>query len=258
MVRELRSKNEQLKESMEKLRYMATRDPLTGLANRRFFNEQLTQQFNEAVRYSTDLSCCMIDLDNYKQFNDTLGHQLGDELLQIMAEEILSSLRGADIAGRVEAVGKDVKQFHPSDGVFGCIADAGFGGFAEYVAVPEESLAHKPRNLTFEQAAAVPLSGVLALQGLRDTGQVQAGQRVLVVGASSGNGTFIVQIAKALGAEVTGVCSTRNLAMGPLDRRGPRDRLHARGLLLHGRHMGSDSREFGISTTAGLCACARS
>ena len=100
MVRELRSKNEQLKESMEKLRYMATRDPLTGLANRRFFNEQLTQQFNEAVRYSTDLSCCMIDLDNYKQFNDTLGHQLGDELLQIMAEEILSSLRGADIAGR--------------------------------------------------------------------------------------------------------------------------------------------------------------
>ena len=165
---------------------------------------------------------------------------------------------GADIAGRVEAVGKDVKQIRPGDEVFGCIADAGFGGCAEYVAVPEESLAHKPRNLTFEQAAAVPLSGVLALQGLRDTGQVQAGQRVLVVGASSGNGTFIVQIAKAFGAEVTGVCSTRNLAMGPLDRRGPRDRLHARGLLLHGRHMGSDSREFGISTTAGLCACARS
>ncbi len=100
MVRELRSKNEQLKESMEKLRDMATKDSLTGLANRRYFNEQLTRQFNEAVRYSTDLSCCMIDLDNYKQFNDTLGHQLGDELLQITAEVIRSSLRGADMAGR--------------------------------------------------------------------------------------------------------------------------------------------------------------
>ena len=100
MVQELRSKNEQLKESMEKLRYMATRDSLTDLVNRRYFNEQLARQFNEATRYSIDLSCCMIDLDNFKQFNDTLGHQLGDELLQITAEEIRSSLRGPDIAGR--------------------------------------------------------------------------------------------------------------------------------------------------------------
>jgi NADPH:quinone reductase-like Zn-dependent oxidoreductase len=93
----------------------------------------------------------------------------------------------------------------------GDISACGFGGFAEYVAVPEEALAPKPANVTFEQAAAVPMSAVVALQGLRDKGQIRPGQRVLINGASGGIGTFAVQIAKSFGAEVTGVCSTRNV-----------------------------------------------
>jgi NADPH:quinone reductase-like Zn-dependent oxidoreductase len=118
---------------------------------------------------------------------------------------------GSDIAGRVEAVGSGVTQFRPGDEVFGDTSAHGFGAFAEYVSVPETALVPKPANVTYQQAAAVPMAGLVALQGLRDLGQIRAGQRVLVVGASGGNGTFAVQIAKALGAEVTGVCSTRNL-----------------------------------------------
>jgi NADPH:quinone reductase-like Zn-dependent oxidoreductase len=117
---------------------------------------------------------------------------------------------GADIAGRVEAVGSNATQFQPGDEVYGDISACGFGGFAEYVAVPENVLARKPANATFEEAAAVPMAAVVALQGLRDEGGIQAGQRVLIVGASGGNGSFAVQIAKAFGAEVTGVCSGRN------------------------------------------------
>jgi NADPH:quinone reductase-like Zn-dependent oxidoreductase len=120
---------------------------------------------------------------------------------------------GSDIAGRVEAVGKDTNRFQPDDEVFGDISGCGWGGFAEYVSVPESVLVPKPTNLTFEQAAAVPLSAVVALQGLRDKGQIESGHKVLINGASGGIGTFAVQIAKALGAEVTGVCSTRNLEM---------------------------------------------
>jgi len=120
---------------------------------------------------------------------------------------------GADIAGQVEAVGSNVTQVRPGDEVFGDLSGSGFGAFAEYVAVPEDAVALKPARLTFEQAGAVPSAALTALQGLRDQGEIQAGQNVLVNGASGGVGTFAVQIAKALGAEVTGVCSTRNLEM---------------------------------------------
>ncbi len=113
---------------------------------------------------------------------------------------------GNDVAGRVEAVGKNVTQFQPGDEVYGR-QPTGDGSFAEYVAVPTGRLAPKPANLTFEQAAAVPVSGVTALQGLRDKGRVLPGQKVLVIGAGGGVGTFAVQLAKSFGAEVTGVCS---------------------------------------------------
>ncbi|GIH76813.1 NAD(P)-dependent alcohol dehydrogenase [Planobispora longispora] len=114
---------------------------------------------------------------------------------------------GADVAGRVEAVGKNVTEFRPGDEVF---AMPKRGGFSEYVCVPESELAPKPENLSFEQAAAVPLAAGTALLGLRDQGRIRPGQRVLVNGASGGVGTFAVQIAKAFGAEVTGVCGPRN------------------------------------------------
>jgi len=114
---------------------------------------------------------------------------------------------GIDLAGRVEAVGKDVTRFAPGDEVFGGRA----GALAEYVAGIEEKLAPKPPTLSFEQAAALPIAGVTALQGLRDKASLQPGQQVLINGAAGGVGTFAVQIAKALGADVTGVCSTRNL-----------------------------------------------
>lgn len=120
---------------------------------------------------------------------------------------------GADIAGRVEAVGRNVKQFQPGDEVFGDLSGDGWGGFAEYVAAPEHVLASKPANLSFVEAAAVPQAAVVALQGLRDSGKIQPGQRVLINGASGGIGTFAVQIAKSFGAEVAGVCSTRSLAL---------------------------------------------
>ncbi len=120
-----------------------------------------------------------------------------------------NKILGDDIAGRVEAVGKNVEQFQPGDEVFG--GGIGLGAFAEYVCVAQDRLALKPPNITFEQAAAVPHSAVSALQGLRDQGQLQPGQKALINGASGGVGTFAVQIAKSLGAEVTAVCSTRNV-----------------------------------------------
>ncbi len=115
---------------------------------------------------------------------------------------------GVDLAGEVEAVGKNVTQFKPGDEVFG----QKFGAFAEYVCVrADRQIILKPSHLTFEQAASIPVAAITALQGLRDQGKVQPGQKVLINGASGGVGTFAVQIAKSLGAEVTGVCSTRNL-----------------------------------------------
>ncbi|MCL4547768.1 MAG: NAD(P)-dependent alcohol dehydrogenase [Bacteroidetes bacterium] len=114
---------------------------------------------------------------------------------------------GADVSGRIEAVGKSVTQFKPGDDVYGMI----HGGFAEYVCASEKDLVLKPSNLSYDEAAAVPMAGITALQGLRDEGKIQTGQKVLVNGASGGVGTYAVQIAKFYGAEVTAVCSTRNL-----------------------------------------------
>src|SRR5215211_3685194 len=116
---------------------------------------------------------------------------------------------GSDVAGVVEALGKNVTRFHPGDEVFG----VGKGSYAEYVCAREDKLAPKPANLTFEQAAVVAISGLTALQGLRDHGKVRSGQKVLVIGASGGVGTYAVQLAKAFGAQVTGVSSTTKVEM---------------------------------------------
>jgi NADPH:quinone reductase-like Zn-dependent oxidoreductase len=120
-----------------------------------------------------------------------------------------NSRRGVDAAGTVEAVGANVTEFRPGDEVFGSCR----GAFAEYVLGRETTVVAKPARLSFEQAAAIPAAGATALQALRDRGEIQAGQKVLINGAAGGVGTFAVQIAKALGAEVTGVCSTRNVEL---------------------------------------------
>ncbi len=132
-------------------------------------------------------------------------------LIRLMGAGLLKpkhKILGADIAGQVEAVGSNVKQFQPGDEVFG---EGSYGGFAEYVCVDENRFVLKPVNLTFEEAAAVPMAALTALQGLRDKGQIQTRQKVLINGASGGVGTFAVQIAKMYGAEVTAVCSTTKM-----------------------------------------------
>ncbi len=134
-------------------------------------------------------------------------------LIRIMGAGLLKPkhrILGADIAGKVETAGSSVRQFQRGDDVFG---ECSYGGFAEYVCVPENRLVLKPANLTFEEAAAVPMAALTALQGLRDKGHIQPGQKVLINGASGGVGTFAVQIARSFGAKVTAVCSTRNLDM---------------------------------------------
>ncbi len=120
---------------------------------------------------------------------------------------------GMDMAGTVEAIGKDVTQFHIGEAVFGDLSGCGFGAFAEYVCAAETALALKPINTSFEEAATVPAAAMTALQGLRDCGQIQSGQKVLINGASGGVGSFAVQIAKVFGAEVTAVCSTKKMEM---------------------------------------------
>jgi NADPH:quinone reductase-like Zn-dependent oxidoreductase len=120
---------------------------------------------------------------------------------------------GMDIAGSVEAIGKDVTLFQVGDEVYGDLAESGFGAFAEYICATEAALSLKPTNISFEQAATVPGAALAALQGLRDCGRIKSGQKVLINGASGGVGSFAVQIAKALGAEVTAVCSTHKMAM---------------------------------------------
>jgi NADPH:quinone reductase-like Zn-dependent oxidoreductase len=116
---------------------------------------------------------------------------------------------GRDVAGQVEAVGRNVTQFKPGDAVFGWCG----GAFAEYATASESALVMKPDNASFEEVASVPVAGLTALQGLRDKGKIQPGQKVLINGAAGGVGTFAMQIAKSFGAEVTGVCSTRNVGM---------------------------------------------
>jgi len=120
---------------------------------------------------------------------------------------------GMEIAGQVEKVGRNITQFQMGDEIIADLSGCGFGAFAEYVSVPEAAVALKPVNITCQEAAAVPQYSLVALQGLRDKGKIQNGQKVLINGASGGVGTFAVQIAKAFGAEVTGVCSARNLEL---------------------------------------------
>jgi NADPH:quinone reductase-like Zn-dependent oxidoreductase len=133
--------------------------------------------------------------------------------LQLGLRKPKDRVLGCDVAGRLEAVGKDVTMLRAGDEVFGSPFMHGLGAFAEYVCVSEGLLASKPATLSFEQAATVPLAAMTALQGLRDHGRIEVGHRVLIVGASGGVGTFAVQIAKYFDAEVTGVCSTRNVEM---------------------------------------------
>jgi len=132
-------------------------------------------------------------------------------LLRVMAglRQPKETRLGADVAGHIEAVGKNVTQFRSGDEVFGCCK----GAFAEYACASESKLAAKPQNVTFEQAASVPIAAITALQGLRDKGKIQLGHKVLINGASGGVGTFAVQIAKSFGAHVTAVCSTRNVQL---------------------------------------------
>jgi NADPH:quinone reductase-like Zn-dependent oxidoreductase len=122
-----------------------------------------------------------------------------------------AKIPGSDVAGRIEAVGKNIRRFQPGDDVFGNLSKSGRGAYAEYVCAPESELVLKPGNVSFEQAASLPIAAITALQGLRDKGKIQTGQKVLIYGASGGVGTFAVQIAKSFGAEVTAVCSTKNL-----------------------------------------------
>lgn len=118
---------------------------------------------------------------------------------------------GADIAGRVESVGKNIQHLKPGDEVIGDLSGYGFGGFAQFTVAPEKLLALKPKSISFEEAAALPLAGVTALQALRKKGDIQPGQKVMIVGSGGGVGTFAVQLAKHFGAEVTAVCSTKNI-----------------------------------------------
>jgi NADPH:quinone reductase-like Zn-dependent oxidoreductase len=147
---------------------------------------------------------------NYSDWAFVRGKPFLVRLLQGMFKP-KNNILGADISGRVETVGSDVTQFQLGDEVYADLSGNGWSGFAEYASVPEKVLALKPVNTTFEEAAAIPQAALVALQGLRNKGKIQSGQKVLINGASGGIGSFAVQIAKSFGAEVTGVCSSRNL-----------------------------------------------
>lgn len=149
---------------------------------------------------------------NYSDWAFLRGTRFEVRMVQGMRKPKYTIL-GKDVAGRVEAVGSNVSQFQPGDEVYGDLSECGFGAFAEYVCVPEKAVASKPANLSFAQSAAVPEAAVVALQALRDKGQIRPGLGVLIAGASGGIGTFAVQIAKAFETEVTGVCSARNVEL---------------------------------------------
>jgi NADPH:quinone reductase-like Zn-dependent oxidoreductase len=146
---------------------------------------------------------------DYRRFETT---SILGRFMDVVLLKAINTVLGADIAGRVEAVGAAVKQFQPGDEVFGQSKGAR-GAFAGYACADENEVALKPANLSFEAAAAVPVAALTALQGLRDKGQIQPGQKVLIHGASGGVGTFAVQIARSFGAEVTALCSSRNVDM---------------------------------------------
>ncbi len=145
---------------------------------------------------------------------NTIAHVTGKPLIARMmglgVRRPKHPIPGNDVAGTVVAVGRDVTRFSPGDEVYADVSEYGWGAFAQYVCTPESALTQKPAGISFEEAAAVPEAGLVALQALRDAGNLQKTEKVLICGASGGIGTFAVQIAKALGAEVTAVCSTRN------------------------------------------------
>jgi len=141
------------------------------------------------------------------------GRPLEYRLMSGLLRPKKTRILGCDIAGRIEAVGKDVTQFHLNDDVFGDLCEGTWGGFAEYVCASENELTPKPAGMTFEEAAATPQAGLLALQGLCDKRQIKPGQKILINGAAGGVGTFAIQMAKSFGAEVTGVDSTGKLDM---------------------------------------------
>jgi NADPH:quinone reductase-like Zn-dependent oxidoreductase len=145
---------------------------------------------------------------------NTIAHVTGKPVLARMmglgVRRPKHPIPGNDVAGTVEAVGRDVTRFSEGDEVYADVSEYGWGAFAQYVCTPESALTQKPAGITFEEAAAVPEAGLVALQALRDAGNLQKTEKILICGASGGIGTFAVQIAKALGAEVTAVCSTRN------------------------------------------------
>ena len=175
----------------------------------------------------------------------------GDPLVaRLMGEVGLSKpkarVAGVDAAGRVEAVGANVRGLAPGDEVLGFCQ----GAFAEYARAEAGKVVPKPARLTFEQAAAVPMAGTTALRGIRDVGAVRAGHRVLVNGAAGGVGTYAVQIAAALGAEVTGVCGTRNVELVRSHRRRARRRLHDGGLHRRARALRRDPRQRGQPAAA--------
>jgi len=173
-------------------------------------------ELREVVKPSLGDNDVLVEVQASSVNYNNLGHVRGTPLMARFWTGLVKPkyrIPGNDVAGEVEAVGTNVTQFQVGDEVYGSAHASGYGAFAEYVVVAEGALALKPANVSFAAAAAVPEAGLVALQALRDHGKVRSGNKVLIYGASGGVGTFAVQIAKAYGAEVTGLCSTENLGL---------------------------------------------